>query len=181
MAGHSNEIATEAACERVRCEGYGPGGAAVMIDCLTDDRSRTIAEVRHAFVRHGGHLGAEGAVSYLFKPVGVVALPPGTDGAAATERAIAAGAEDVVGREDGAIEVLTDPAQLEAVRSSLAQAGFEPLGAEITERSATSVALAGQSAESMVRLLEALEELDDVQNVYSNAEIPDEVLARLSA
>ncbi len=163
--------------EAVRYEGYGPGGAAVMLDALTDNRNRTVAEVRYLFARHGGNLGADGSVAYLFNQVGLIAYPPGTSEGRVMDAALAAGAEDVVSNEDGSLEVLTDPADFAEVRDALIAAGLTPADAEVTHRSALSVPLTGEAAHSMVRLLEALEDLDDVQNVYSNAEIPDEVLA----
>lgn len=164
-----------------RYEGYGPGGAAVMVECLTDNRNRTVAEVRHAFTKHGGNLGADGSVSYLFNQVGLLAFAPGTDEDRLMDLALAAGAEDVVGHDDGSLEVLTAPTDYDAIRAALAQGGFEPAQSEITQRASTQAGLEGEAAESMVRLLEALEDLDDVQNVYSNAEIPDDVLARVPA
>ena len=167
------------AFEAVRYEGYGPGGAAVMVDCLTDNRNRTVAEVRHVFSKYGGNLGAEGSVAYLFNPVGLLIYPPGTDEDRLMEAALEAGAEDVVVNDDGSIEVVTDPAEFEAVRARLGERGLVPADAQVTQRAATSMALTGEAAESMTRLLDALEDLDDVQNVYSNAEIPDEVLARV--
>lgn len=171
----------EESCECIRYEGYGPGGAAVIVDCGTSDRSRTAGELRHVFASHGGNLGAEGAVSYLFNPAGVIALPAGTDERRAREQAFEAGAEDVLVRPDGVIEVLTEPSQLEAIRESLVRLGFDPGSGAITERAAVTTVLAGKDAQSMLRLVEALKALGDVRNVYSNAEIPDEVLARFSA
>jgi len=167
------------AYEAVRYEGYGPGGVAVMVDCLTDNRNRTVAEVRHIFSKYGGNLGAEGSVAYLFNQVGLLIYPPGTDEERLMEAALEAGAEDVVTNDDGSIEVITDPAEFESVQSRLTEQGLAPAEAQVTQRAATSTPLSGETAQSMVRLLEALEDLDDVQTVYSNAEIPDEVLARV--
>lgn len=167
------------ALESVRYEGYGPGGAAVLIECLTDNRNRTVAEVRHAFARHGGNLGAGGAVAYLFNEVGLITLAPGKDEERLMELALDAGVEDVRTQPDGSLELQTDPAQFESIRARLAAAGYEPVGAEITRRAATAAPLEGEHAADMVELLQELEELDDVQNVYSNAEIPDAILARL--
>ncbi len=163
----------------IRYEGYGPGGAAVMVDCLTDNRNRTVAEVRHAFTKYGGNLGADGSVAYLFHQVGLMTYPTGTNEDRLMEVALEAGAEDVIANSDGSLEVLTDPVDFETVRATLSGGGFAPASAEITQRASTSAGLEGETAEMMVRLLETLEDLDDVQNVYSNAEIPDEVLARV--
>ena len=157
-------------------EGYGPGGVAVMVECLTDNRNRTVADVRHVFGRHGGNLGADGSVSYLFNRVGLLGDPRDVDDNGLTEAAIAAGAEDVVVNDDGSVEVLTDPDEFAAVRSALETAGFAPELAEVTMRSSVTVALKADEARRTIELLEALEEMDDVQNVYSNADIPDEVL-----
>jgi YebC/PmpR family DNA-binding regulatory protein len=164
-----------------RYEGYGPGGVAVMVDCLTDNRNRTVAEVRHAFTKHGGNLGADGSVGYLFNQVGALVYPPGTDEDRLMDLALEAGAEDVIAHEDGSLEVLAAPADYEAIRGALTKAGLAPAAGEITQRASTSVTLAGDAATTMMELLEALEDLDDVQNVYSNAEIPDDVLARVPA
>lgn len=153
----------------VRYEGYGPGGVAVLVDCLTDNRNRTVSDVRHAFAKHGGHLGAEGSVAYLFNQCGVLLFPPGTDELALTEAALAAEAEDVVRHDDGSLEIITDPAAFEAARESLAAAGFATEEAGVTMRAATSVDLDGDAADAVAALLEALEDLDDVQGVYSNA------------
>jgi YebC/PmpR family DNA-binding regulatory protein len=168
-----------AAYDTVRYEGYGPGGVAVMVDCLTDNRNRTAGEVRHAFARCGGNLGATGSVAYLFNQVGLMTYPPGTSEDRLMEVALQAGAEDVIAHPDGSIEVLTDPLDFETVRAQLHVDGFEPATAEITQRASTVVSLHGEVAQTMVELLEALNDLDDVQSVYSNAEVPDEVLARV--
>ncbi len=163
----------------IRYEGYGPGGTAVMIDCMTDNKNRTVADVRHAFSKFGGNLGADGSVSYLFMHVGQLQYPPGSNEDAVMEAAIESGADDVLVDGDTSIEVLTDPAEFEAVRDAMRNAGLEPEGAELTMRATTSTALELQAASSMVKMLEMLEDLDDVQNVYSNAEISDEILAQL--
>ena len=163
----------------IRYEGYGPGGTAVMVDCMTDNRNRTVAEVRHAFSKFGGNLGADGSVGYLFNHVGLLFYPAGCDEDGIMEAAIDCGAEDVVVDEDKSIEVLTDPADFEGVRDAMIAAGFEPESAELTMRAATSAALDPDDASSMVKMLEMLEDLDDVQNVYSNAEISAEILAQL--
>ncbi len=165
--------------EEIRYEGYGPGGVAVMVDCMTDNRNRTVADIRHAFTKFGGNLGADGSVAYIFNHVGVLAYPPGSSEDAIMGAAAEAGAEDILTNEDTSVDVVTDPAEFESVRDAMAQAGFEPESAEITMRAATSMILGESDAASMIRLLESLEDLDDVQRVYSNADIPDDILARL--
>jgi YebC/PmpR family DNA-binding regulatory protein len=165
--------------DEIRYEGYGPGGVAVMVDCLTDNRNRTVAEVRHAFTRAGGNLGTGGSVAYQFAKTGVLSFPPGSSEDRIMEVALEAGADDVVSYDDGSIDVLTDPDQFEAVRDAMEAAGLESGQAEVTMRASNTTALALEDAEKMVRLLETLEELDDVQNVYSNADISEEILAQL--
>src|SRR6202011_1362548 len=165
--------------ETVRYEGYGPGGAAVMVECVTDDRGLVGAKVRRAFVQHGGRLGAEGSVSYLFNTVGLMTYPPGTDEERLMQVALEAGAEDVVPNADSSVEVLADPLEFDTVCAVLTHRGFAPATAEVTQRAATSLELSGETAERMVHLLEALEGLDEVQDVYSNVEIADQVLARI--
>ncbi len=166
--------------EEVRYEGYGPGGVAGMVDCLTDNRNRTVAEVRHAFTKAGGNLGTDGSVAYLFSKTGVINFPAGSDEDAIMEAALEAGAEDVATHDDGSIEVLTAPEEFEAVKQALEAAGLQPESAEVTMRASTSVTLNAADAEKMVRLLERLEDLDDVQQVYSNADISEEVLAKIA-
>ena len=163
----------------IRYEGYGPGGTAVMVDCMTDNKNRSVAEVRHAFTKFGGNLGADGSVNYLFNHVGLLSYPEGSDEDAIMEAAIEAGAEDVVIDDDTSIEVLTDPTEFESVRDTMRAAGFDPENAELTMRATTSAELDLKAAATMVKMLEMLEDLDDVQNVYSNAEISDEILAQL--
>jgi YebC/PmpR family DNA-binding regulatory protein len=163
----------------IRYEGYGPGGTAVMVDCMTDNRNRTVAEVRHAFTKFGGNLGADGSVSYLFNHVGLLSYPPESDEDSIMEAAIESGAEDVVVDEDNSIEVLTDPGEFESVRNSMREAGLNPEIAELTMRASTHSKLELQEAGSMIKMLETLEDLDDVQNVYSNADISEEILAQL--
>lgn len=163
----------------VRFEGYGPGGAAVLVECLTDDRGRVAAQVRRAFLQHGGNLGADGSVSYLFNTVGLMTYPPGTDEERLMQVALEAGAEDVVPNGDRSLEVLADPAELETVRAVLTHRGFAPHTAEVTQRAATALALSGESAALMVQLLEALQDLVEVRDVYSNVEIAAEVLGGL--
>ena len=164
--------------EQIRYEGYGPGGTAVMVDCVTDNRNRTVAEVRHAFTRCGGNLGTGGSVAYLFTKVGQLSFPPGTDEDQLMEAAIEAGADDVVANEDGSFDVITEPEGFGAVREGIAAAGgLEPEQAEVTMRPSTNVSLDAENARRIIRLLELLEDIDDVQQVYSNVEISDEILA----
>ena len=157
--------------EEVRYEGYGTGGAAVIVDCLTDNRTRTVAEVRHAFSKNGGNMGSDGSVAYLFKHCGVFLLAPGTSEEQVMEAALDAGAEDVVKNEDGSVEVICAPADFVAVKAALDKAGLKPALAEITMKPAAEAALAGNDAARMRQLLEALENLDDVQGVYTTAVI----------
>ena len=163
----------------LRYEGYGPGGTAVMVDCLTDNKNRTVAEIRHAFTKYGGNLGADGSVNYLFNNVGQLVYEPGSDEDAIMEAAIDAGAEDVVVEDDGSIDVLTEPDAYEAVRDAMIAAGYKPQNTQLTMRASTSATLGVKEATSMVKMLELLEDLDDVQEVYSNADISQEVLAQL--
>jgi len=160
-----------AAYEEVRYEGYGPGGAAVMLDCLTDNRTRTVAEVRHAFTKNGGNLGSDGSVAYLFKHCGQFVFAPGTSEDRVMEAALDAGAEDVFKNEDDSVELVCAPADFSAVKEALAKAGLRPELAELTMKPATESALAGDEAARMRRLLDALESLDDVQEVYTTAVI----------
>ena len=165
-----------ASYDEVRYEGYGPGGVAVMVDCLTDNRNRTVAEVRHGFSKFGGNLGADGSVGYLFTQVGSLSYAPGVGEDRVMEAAIEAGATDVVTADDGSIEVLTEPEHYEAVRDAMTAAGLEPDDAEVTMRAATRTAVEGETAESLLKMIEVLEDLDDVQQVYTNADIPEEAL-----
>jgi YebC/PmpR family DNA-binding regulatory protein len=164
--------------EEIRYEGYGPGGVAVMVDCTTDNRTRTVGEVRHAFAKHGGNLGTDGSVAYLFKRVGTIHLAPGASEDQVMEAVLEAGAEDVIAAADGSIEVVTTPEALAAVRDALARAGLTPELTETVERAATAVAVAGEDAERVFKLIEVLEDLDDVQNVYTNADFADEFLVK---
>src|SRR5210317_348364 len=150
----------------IRYEGYGPGGAAVMVDCVTDNRNRTVAEVRHAFSKFGGNLGADGSVSYLFSHVGLLEFGAGVDEDALMEVALEAGAEDIITGADGSVEVITDPQEFEEVRDRLHAAGWQTEVEEVTQRASTSAVLGEGEAQSMIKLLEMLEDLDDVQNVY---------------
>ena len=163
----------------LRYEGYGPGGAAVMVDCLTDNKNRTVAEIRHAFTKFGGNLGADGSVSYLFNKVGQLMYGSDGDENAIMEAAIDAGAEDVLVEDDGSIDVLTEPGDYEAIRDAMTEAGHAPENAQLTMRASTSATLGVKEATSMVKMLELLDDLDDVQEVYSNADISEEVLAQL--
>lgn len=157
--------------EEIRYEGYGIGGAAIIVDTMTDNRVRTVAEVRHAFSKHGGNLGTEGSVAFQFKHCGQLIFAPGTSEDQVMEIALEAGAEDVVTDDDGAIEVLTSPADFEAVKNALQAAGLVPEVAEVTLRADNTIALSGDDAVKMQKLLDILEDLDDVQNVFHNAEI----------
>ncbi|HYN11015.1 MAG TPA: YebC/PmpR family DNA-binding transcriptional regulator [Burkholderiales bacterium] len=160
-----------AAYEEARYEGYGPGGAAVMVDCLTDNRTRTVAEVRHAFTKNGGNLGSDGSVAFLFRHCGLFVFAPGTSEDRAMEAALDAGAEDVVKNEDGSIEVLSAPGDFASVKTALERAGLKPALAELTMKPSSESTLAGDEAARMRRLLEALENLDDVQDVHTTAVI----------
>ncbi len=162
--------------EEIRYEGYGPGGVAVLVDCTTDNRNRTVSEVRHAFTKMGGNLGTDGSVAYLFSKLGVLTYADGSNEEAIMDAALEAGADDVITDEDGSIEVITTAEQFAAVRDAMAAADLKPEMAEISQRASTQVRLSPDDAETMLKLLDALEDLDDVQNVYSNADFPDEVL-----
>lgn len=166
--------------EEVRYEGYGPGGVAVMVDCLTDNRQRTVGEVRHAFSKCGGNLGTSNSVSYLFTRAGILSFPAGSDEDRIMELALEAGADDVVVNPDGSLDVLTTPEAFAEVKRSMTGAGLTPEVAEITMRASTSTSLQIDDARRMVKLLEMLEELDDVQNVYSNADLSEEILAQIA-
>lgn len=165
--------------EEVVYEGYGPAGIAMMVDCFTDNRNRTVSEVRHAFSKAGGNLGTDGSVAYMFSKVGILSFPEGSDEDAIMEAALDAGAEDVVTHDDGSIEVMTSPEDFNAVQEAMMSAGLEPELAEVTMKAATTTELGLEDAEKVVRLQDALDELDDVQEVFTNAEIPDEILDQL--
>lgn len=165
--------------EEVRYEGYGPGGVAVMVDCMTDNRNRTVADVRHAFTKFGGNLGTDGSVAYLFTKLGQISYPAGSDEDAVMEAALEAGAEDIVNNEDGSIDVLTSVDSFPEVRDAMVAMNLAPEQAEVTMRASTNVSLSLEDAQNMVKLLETLEDHDDVQQVYSNADISDEILAEL--
>ncbi|MFN3883144.1 MAG: YebC/PmpR family DNA-binding transcriptional regulator [Rhodocyclaceae bacterium] len=153
----------------VRYEGYGPGGVAVMVDCMTDNKTRTVAAVRHAFAKHGGNMGTDGCVAFMFKHCGQLVFAPGTDETRLMEAAIEAGAEDVLTNDDGSIEVITSPGDFLAVKEALGAAGFTAEFAEVTMKPINETELTGEDAVKMRKLLDALEELDDVQEVYTTA------------
>jgi len=159
--------------EEIRYEGYGIGGAAIIVDTMTDNRVRTVAEMRHALSKHGGNLGTEGSVAFQFKHCGQLVFAPGTSEDRVMEVALEAGAEDVLTDAEGAIEVLTTPADFEAVKNALEAAGLVAEMAEVTWRAENSVSLSGDDAAKMQKLLDILEDLDDVQNVFHNAEFED--------
>ncbi len=155
--------------EEIRYEGYGIGGVALMVDTMTDNKVRTVAEVRHALSKHGGNLGTDGSVAFQFKHCGQLILAPGTSEDAVMEIVLEAGAQDVVTDEDGAIEVLTDPAEFETVKAALDKAGLQPAVAEITYRADITIELNDDDRLKMQKIIDALEDLDDVQEVYHNA------------
>ena len=157
--------------EEIRYEGYGIGGAAIIVDTMTDNRVRTVADVRHAFSKYGGNMGTEGSVAFQFKHVGQLLFAPGTNEDKVMEVALEAGAEDVVTDDEGGIEVLTAPGDFEAVRDALQAAGLTPDMAEVTMRPENTIALEGDDAARMQKLLDMIEDLDDVQDVYHNAEL----------
>lgn len=155
--------------EEIRYEGYGINGAAVIVDCMTDNRTRTVAEVRHAFSKHGGNMGTEGSVAFLFKHCGQLLFAPGTNEEKLLEVALESGAEDVITHEDGSLEVITDPFEFSKIRAALESSNLKPEFAEVTMRPGTDVELNTEQGEAMQKLLDALENLDDVQAVYTNA------------
>lgn len=166
--------------EEIRYEGYGPGGAAVMVECMTDNRTRTVAEVRHAFSKCGGNLGTDGSVAFLFRKVGQLSYSADIGEDRVMEAALEAGADDVILNPDGSIDVLTSPEDFGTVKDAMDGTGLVPESAEVTMRASTQTVLDAENAAGMMKLLEMLEDLDDVQQVYSNAEIPDEILAQLA-
>ncbi|HAI70477.1 MAG TPA: YebC/PmpR family DNA-binding transcriptional regulator [Gammaproteobacteria bacterium] len=167
--------------EEVRYEGYGSGGIAVMVDCMTDNRNRTVAEIRHAFSKHGGNLGTDGSVAYLFEKVGLLSFPAGSDEEHIMEIALEAGAQDVVRNEDDSIDVLTAPQEFYTVKEAMTNAKLISTEAEVTMRASNNIALDLKNAQKMLNLLDRLEDLDDVQQVYSNADISDDIMAQLAA
>ncbi len=166
--------------EEIRYEGYGPGGVAILVDCMTDNKNRTVAEVRHAFTKAGGNLGTSGAVAYVFSQLGMISYAIGADEGSIMDIALEAGADDIVNNADGSIDVMTTSGAFTDVRSRLVESGLAPEHAEVTMHPSTSVVLEFKDAEKMIRLIDILEDLDDTQNVYSNADISEAVLARLS-
>ncbi|MEP6484795.1 MAG: YebC/PmpR family DNA-binding transcriptional regulator [Rudaea sp.] len=166
------------AYEEIRYEGYAASGVAVIVECTTDNRNRSAADVRHAFSKFGGNLGTDGSVSYLFRKLGVLSFAPGAAESKIMDVAIDAGADDVVvHQDDGSIEVLTAPDSYESVRAAMEKAGLKPDASEITMRAENEISLSGDAAQSVAKLLDWLEDLDDVQNVYSNADLPSEAFA----
>lgn len=165
--------------ETIIYEGYGPGGSAIMIECLSDNRNRTVSEVRHAFTKTGGNLGTDGSVAYLFSRKGVIAYAPGQDEDALMEAALEAGAEDVVSYDDGAIDVFTAWEELGTVKDALIAAGLTPDEAEVTMIPSTKAEMDSETAPKLLRLIDMLEDCDDVQEVYHNGEISDEVAENL--
>lgn len=166
--------------DEIRYEGYGPGGTAVMVDCMTDNRNRTASEVRHAFTKLGGNLGTDGSVAYLFIKQGVISYAEGVDEDAVMEAALEAGAEDVINNDDGSIDVLTSPEEFESVKEAMVTAGYAPDNAEITFNASNNAELDESDADKLLRMVDMLEDLDDVQDVYTNAEISDEIMDKLS-
>ena len=162
-----------------RMERKAPRGIAVMVDCVTDNRNRTVAEVRHAFSKAGGNLGTDGSVAYQFAQTGILSFPAGVNEEQVMETALEAGAEDVLSNDDSSVDVLTPVEQFIGIKEAMAATGLEPEQAEVTMRAANTTPLDLDDAEKMIRLLERLEDLDDVQNVYSNADISEEILAQL--
>ncbi|MEX0614664.1 MAG: YebC/PmpR family DNA-binding transcriptional regulator [Methylophaga sp.] len=169
-----------AAYEEVRYEGYGPSGIAIMVDCMTDNRNRTVAEVRHVFSKRGGNMGTDGCVAFMFNQKGIISLASGLDEDSVMEVALEAGAEDIVTNDDGSIDVFTTPDDYAAVKDALDAAGFEAQSAEVTMHPDNTVSLELEDAQKAIAMIDAFEELDDVQQVYSNADFSDEVMAQLS-
>ena len=165
--------------EEIRYEGYGPGGAAVMVECLSDNRNRTVADVRHAFSKYNGQLGTDGSVAFMFNHEGVITFAPGADEDTIMEAALEAGAEDVVTNDDGSVEVITDPNAFADVVEAIESTGLEPTNSEVTYRPSNMSELDDKKAESMMKMIDKLEELDDVQEVYTNAEFSDAFMASI--
>lgn len=166
--------------EEIRYEGYGPGGTAVMVDCMTDNRNRTVSEVRHAFTKAGGNLGTDGSVAYMFDRIGLLMYSAGSDEEAILEAALEAGAEDVETNEDGSVSVTTPFEEYMSVKDAMISAGFEPEEAEIIEKPTTETEVTLEDAEKIMRLIDVLDELDDVQEVHTNADFSDDVMDQLS-
>lgn len=166
--------------EEIRYEGYGPGGTAIMVDCMTNNRNRTVSEVRHAFSKCGGNMGTDGSVSYLFTKLGQITLAPGADEERIMDLALESGAEDVMVNDDKSIEITTAPETFEAVKNTLEKNNLKPEHAEVTMVASNSISIADkETAEKFIKLTDMLEDLDDVQEVYSNADIAEEVLAEI--
>ena len=165
--------------EEIVYEGYGSNGVAVLVDCLTDNRNRTVAEVRHAFSKHGGNLGTSGSVAFLFNKIGMITFPAGSDEEKIMEAALEAGAEDVIVNGDTSIDVTTAPEDFISVKEEIQEMGLKPEQADVIMQASTSVDLELEDAQKVMRLIDALEDLDDVQKVHSNADISDEVMANL--
>tara|TARA_R110002096_G_scaffold125470_8_gene271049 strand:- start:1153 stop:1899 length:747 start_codon:yes stop_codon:yes gene_type:complete len=166
--------------EEIQYEGYGAGGTAVLVDCLTDNRNRTVAEVRHAFSKHGGNLGTSGSVAYLFSKQGVFSFEEGVDEDRLMEIALESGGEDIVNNDDGSIDVICQPEDFVALKEALEAADLKASFSEVSMRAETMAEVSDKDAEKIIRLIDVLEELDDVQNVYSNADYPESVLENLS-
>ena len=167
--------------EEIRYEGYGPAGTAIMVDCLTDNRNRTVSEVLHGFRNAGGHLGTDGSVAYMFTRTGILLYPAGSDEDAIMEAALQAGADDVIRNEDGSIEVITTFEDFISVKDTMVSLDFEPEAAEVVEKADNLIDVSLDDAEKIMRLIDTLEDLDDVQEVYTNADFSDEVMQQLSS
>ncbi len=167
--------------EELTYEGYGPGGVAVYVECMTDNKNRTVSDVRHAFTKRGGNLGTDGSVAFLFSKVGQLSYGPDTGEEAVLEPALEAGADDVVANDDGSVDVFTPWEEFSAVKAAMIEAGLAPDNAEVTMIASTTVPLDREGAEKILGLIDHLEDLDDVQNVYTNADIPAEVWEELEA
>ncbi len=167
--------------EEIRYEGYGPNGIAIMMDCMTDNRNRTVAAVRNVFTKRGGNMGTDGSVAYLFNKKGIISYPEGTDEDVIMEAALEAGAEDIVTNDDGSLDVFTAPEDYSAVKDALDGTGVEAVSAEVTMHPETMVSLEVEEAKKALAMIDAFEDLDDVQDVYTNADFPDEVMDELDA
>lgn len=167
--------------EEIRYEGYGPSGIAIMMDCLTDNRNRTVAAVRNVFTKRGGNMGTDGSVAYLFNKKGIISYAAGTDEDAIMEAALEAGAEDIVTNDDGTVDVFAEPEDYATVKDALDAAGLESVSAEVTMHPETTVTLDAKDAEKALAMIDAFEDLDDIQDVYTNANFSDEVMAELNA
>ena len=166
--------------DEIRYEGYGPGGVALIVDTMTDNKNRTVAEIRHVLSKFGGNLGTDGSVSYLFTKIGLISFQDKIDEDTIMESALEGGAEDIITNDDHSVDIITNPDNLIDVKEAILAAGFKPENTEVTMRASTTNELDKKGAETMMKLLDALEDLDDVQKVYSNAEIPDDILAELN-